>query len=138
MRSLCADDGLIAALGRAGATQIAIGGPSGSAALEVGLAVRRANVRPVLHLGCNASRDGTAAYLQRALDAGISDVLALPSTELQRDGEFPSVAELVRFVVARFGGRVRVAVCGFPWGTAAEGSSSYEEGLAALAEQART
>ena len=99
------------------------------------LAAKRANARPILHVSCAASREDTATYLQRGLDAGICDILALPrgSGGDSAAAEFASVCDLVSFVAARFGSRVRIAVCGYPWGTGE--ADSYEEGLTALAMQ---
>ena len=76
VRTLCASEGLIAALASVSPVQISISGGQGEADHTIAAAVRAFSIQPQLHVSCEGmTRESTAAYLQRGIDSGLCEVM---------------------------------------------------------------
>lgn len=110
--------------------------------MELAAQIRRKHcIRGQIHISREGStEESLAALLDAAVEAGVSDALLLGgapgSLRSGEGGSFGSTLEMVKLVKSKYADQIKLAVCGYPEGTAGE-AGSYEADLLAVKEQAR-
>lgn len=125
VKQLC-EGGRVAAYASLGPSFMGVSGQDGSGTLALLEHIKNAHcIRPQIHLPrAELTEDAVASFVDRAMNIGVVDVLVLggaPGTmRAAANGSFGSATELVVFLKKRYGGRLRIAVCGYPQGTRGE------------------
>lgn len=130
---LC-EGGRVAAYASLGPRFIGVSGPDDSGTLALLECIKKSHcIRPQIHLSCAGLTEYTAtSFVDRALRIGVMDVLVLGGGAA--GGSFTSVTNLVGFLKKRYGGRLHIAVCGYPRGARGQ-AGDHAADLAQAAQQ---
>ena len=140
LETLLLPRGRLASYAVLGPSFVGVSGPPGDATLQLLERVKKLHsIRPMLHLArAEVTEEGVVALVDSAARIGVADVLVLGgapgSLQPAAGGRFGCGAELVTFLKHRYGGRLRIAVCGYPRGAQGE-AGDYEADLAQTSQQ---
>ena len=126
VEELCAPQGRLSNYAALGPTFVSVSGAAGGNTLALLESIKKMHcIRAQLHLPrAELSEDAVVSLVDGAMRVGVADVLVLGgapgSVQQAAAGGFGSATDLVTFLKKRYGGRLRVAVCGYPCGARGE------------------